>query len=144
MFDNNCIELTNNKIIVIKENKRSLVVNNPEQKSIRKIKFDGCVIANICNQKSCDYGLWVEAKSYFVELKGKHIEHALEQILDTINFCEFNHTDELKNITKKYAVIISSKNTVPKLVANPKYIQLSRKIGKDNIYIKNELLEIQI
>jgi len=54
----------------------------PPTRSARKIRIDGCVIKNAL---ACDYLIidWRERK-HFVELKGKDVDYAYEQLEATI------------------------------------------------------------
>jgi hypothetical protein len=57
-----------------------------DRRVICRIKIDGCIIKN--NSIRCDYLFMVTPpKSYhFVELKGSDIDHAFDQIKNTISF----------------------------------------------------------
>jgi len=87
----NCITQTTNKLITASENNRKLTIKNPSEKSVRKIKVDGCLI--IDSSKRCDYMFEIIDNSasdkigsvIYLELKGRHIQEAYEQLVATID-----------------------------------------------------------
>ncbi|MCH4895959.1 hypothetical protein E0494_04515 [Marinilabiliaceae bacterium JC040] len=108
-INDNCKEISNNKILKLNENKSTLYVDNA--KGIVKIKVDGCAI-NDNNILKCDYLLHIldesdnkkVIKEIFIELKGKNIPHAIEQIKNTI---EILSTDKKK--CPKLSFVIATK-----------------------------------
>jgi hypothetical protein len=76
-----------------------------------KIRIDGCLIASQTVEK-CDYGFVRNSNQefYFVELKGKEIQKAYNQILATIQY--FNSHFILVPKSTRFGFIISS--SVPK------------------------------
>jgi len=100
-----CNECKNDKIVLVKENKRSFKIINSSRVFINKVKVDKCFIKD---GKRCDYLFEIECnnikKVFYIELKGKDLKHAIEQILATIEVCKSSH----KGI-KKYAFVILSR-----------------------------------
>ena len=138
---NNCIIKTNDRFVVFKENNRVFKVNNQGYKELVKYYIDKCLIENIQNQKACDYGLKNDKNFYFIELKGKNIIQACKQINQTIDyFYKYYKEDIQENVLM--AIIISTKNSVPKLKSDPYYLKLSKKVN--SIKIKSKILEISV
>ena len=138
---NNCIIKTNDRFVVFKENNRVFKVNNQGYKELVKYYIDKCLIENIQNQKACDYGLKNDKNFYFIELKGKNIIQACKQINQTIDyFYKYYKEDIQANVLM--AIIISTKNSVPKLKSDPYYLKLSKKVN--TIKIKSKILEISV
>jgi hypothetical protein len=87
----NCATQTTNKLITASENNRKLTIKNPSEKSVRKIKVDGCLIVD--SSKRCDYIFEIIdnvasdkiGSVIYLELKGRHIEDAYEQLVATID-----------------------------------------------------------
>jgi len=103
---NKCNECKSSKNITIKENKRVFTLKNSSSKKINLVKVDDCLIKS--GQK-CDYLFEIECKNlkeiFYVELKGKDLNHALEQILTTIKFCETNYSHH--SYKRKAFVVLS-------------------------------------
>ena len=138
---NNCIIKTVDRFIVFKENNRVFKVNNQRYKELVKYYIDKCLIENIQNQKACDYGLKNDKNIYFIELKGKNIIQACKQINQTIDYFYKYHKDDIQE-NVLMAIIISTKNSVPKLKSDPYYLKLSKKVN--SIKIKSKILELSI
>lgn len=90
-----CTVCSQGKQIVAQENKRRYILQNPSGKKICRIQIDGCVISSTSKSKKCDYLIVVcksEAENqenhsedfYFIELKGKDLIRAVEQLTETI------------------------------------------------------------
>lgn len=107
------------------ENGKRFSFKNPDNLKICKVQVDGCLI-NDQNKKKCDYFFSVPQlnKYYLVELKGKHIEIALEQITET-----FVHVNKnLQESPDQYKGFVVS-STVPKS-ANQRFKNYQEKIFK--------------
>lgn len=101
----NCTEISNNKIIVLKEKRerRKAVFNNPNRKDVEKILVDNCLIKV---GKKCDFLVKRDdGYEYFVELKGQDVEYACLQLEATVNALSEN----VKN-APKHCVVVCSKN----------------------------------
>ena len=104
-----CNSLTANKIVTVSENKRKFTILNSSSLQINKVEVDGCYITS---GSKCDYLFEIINKKditdvYYVELKGKNIEHAIKQLEATIIYCKPIHKD-----IKKECYIVASR--VPK------------------------------
>ncbi|PZU92616.1 MAG: hypothetical protein DCE90_17765 [Pseudanabaena sp.] len=85
---------------VAEENKRKYILQNPSRKKVCKVRIDGCVITSQ-SQRKCDYLMIVcedeasnQAESvdlYFVELKGRDLMSAVEQLTETIKYFQANN-----------------------------------------------------
>lgn len=138
-----CVTSLNNKVVPVEENGKKCIFNNPHQTEIRKIKFDKCLIPQTQQQLSCDYGIWVDLcnKCYFIELKGKDIKHACNQLVATINYVRENYDEELVGM-EVIAAIVPSANSIPNLKQSPEYLKLKKMVN--SVKNKNKILEIDI
>lgn len=86
--------------------KRFEIVSNED---FTRIRIDDCLIVSQQVQK-CDFGFVRHSNNdfYFVELKGKDINTAFDQIVSTINIFETILVKIPKE--KRYGFIVSSKN----------------------------------
>ena len=77
----------NQKIIVSAENRRKHIAYNNENCKVFQYRIDGEIEPSGTSDLRCDYIIENETKKtlYPVELKGKDVVHAVEQITATIN-----------------------------------------------------------
>jgi hypothetical protein len=109
----NCTTQTTNKLITASEHNRKLTIKNPSGKAVRKIKVDGCLIVD--SSKRCDYMFEIIddpvsekiGSVIYLELKGRHIQDAYEQLVATIDRFIAEHRG-----TEKACHIVASR--VPK------------------------------
>lgn len=82
VYKPNCTTEITDKILVLEENKRKCVFLNPQNKALIKVIVDGC---QITQGTRCDF-LVIDnlTNEYYIELKGKDIPHAIEQLESTI------------------------------------------------------------
>lgn len=118
-----CIKYSGNKTkLTEKANGMEFMLNNMSRKKIMVIKVDDCIIKE--EQMKCDY-LFIncnDARLYFVELKGKDILKAIEQIEMTIKYFKENkYFKESKSIN---AYIVSSKVSVPESILSTRTFKL--------------------
>ncbi|MFC2092516.1 hypothetical protein ACFLSV_01325 [Bacteroidota bacterium] len=97
-----CEKKVTHKKIVLEENKSKITFNNPKKQFVRVILIDGCVIKSgvRCDNLVID-NISIE---YFVELKGSDVNHAVDQIIRTIELTSNNPKSQ-----HKYCFIISSR-----------------------------------
>lgn len=103
-----CNDCNNNRNISVKENKRSFVLKNIAALSVNKVEVDGCYITT---GKKCDYLFEIMQKCngekplkvFYVELKGKDIEKAVEQLENSMKYCNNLH----KNIPRECHIVAS-------------------------------------
>jgi len=137
---NSCSEISNDKIVQGKQHSKSIRLINPAQKVIHKITIDGCVVSDQ-KTKRCDLLFEVEdvePKAIYVELKGKNIPHAVEQLKSTLSLLSNKHKKH-----KKYCYVICS--YVPKggpLIANLK-VCFKRKFNAD-FFIREHTFELNV
>ena len=94
-----CIEYRDRrKVVVLVDSKKKAVdqkekpeyrIENNGQNLVAKIEVDGCLFPKDSEPKKCDYLVLVYFKTnqkvaYFVELKGKDLKTAIEQIKETL------------------------------------------------------------
>lgn len=114
-----CGWLRTDKLLVVEEAGKKFTVKNEAQKKINKVKVDGCLITE---GKKCDYLFEVNNEKpeivhvLYVELKGKNIEHAYEQLLSTMQFCKIRHAK-----AKKECHIVASR--IPKATTETQRLQ---------------------
>ena len=136
---NQCLKQRTHPIISVNERKRKFVINNPNKKEVHQVTVDGCLpIKGI----KCDYLFEVvDSKTvYYVELKGKDVKHALEQLLATLSnsFIKSKHVGY-----KKRCVVVSSR--VPQMDPSVQRLQKQcRKQIKAILAIKNQRCEVKI
>lgn len=90
-------------IVVSKENKKEHRALNTDKDSVFQYKIDGNIIPSTSAEKRCDYLLENETKKtvYLIELKGKHMNEAVEQIEAT---------------AKKFKSLLSTYVILPRIV----------------------------
>lgn len=136
LFKKNCTIETTNKVFVLEENKRKCVFANPQSRTLIRIVVDGC---QITEGTRCDFLVLDHQKNeYFIELKGKDIPHAIEQLEETIKQLSNSATD-----TQKTAIIVTSRHP-----SSDTSIQRAKaffkKKYKVDLISKNIILEIPI
>ncbi|MFM0670242.1 hypothetical protein [Paraburkholderia sediminicola] len=90
-----CVSATSaTKIKVSEAKSRQAVVLNPNKDEFHVVNFDGCVLKN---QTAADR---IVSKALvgdlIVELKGKNVKHAMEQIVATVSYLKQNEVAEGK------------------------------------------------
>lgn len=127
-----CTTITSHQKLVFQEKGRVLNVLNPERKKLLWAEIDGCLIPK--GHIACDFGVGVAPLcSYLIELKGSNISHALVQLSSSLQCLRQKN---LLNIDMQpAAIIVASKNNVPKLNVSPKY-RMAKKIFVAGIIIK--------
>lgn len=131
-----CETTTEQGIIVLKENRSRLVINNSRKEKIRRVVVDGCVITE---GQRCDF-LIIDSNNveYFIELKGCDVEHAIKQLETTIN----KLGAKIKSV-KRQSIVVSSR--CPLLTPKIQKLKLYfRKNLMSELIIKNHLWEINI
>lgn len=117
--------------------KRFEIVSNED---FARIRIDDCLITSKQVQK-CDFGFVRHSNDefYFVELKGKDVNTAFDQIISTINIFETEVIKILKE--KRFGFIVSSKNPLSGQQTNNLKQAFAKKYGKlleiKNIHCKH-------
>lgn len=131
-----CEVTTTQSAIVLEENKRRLVINNPRKKRVRKVQVDGCAIIE---GKRCDHLIiGPDNSEYFVELKGCDIDHAINQLEASI----YKLGTKIRS-GKRLSIIISSRCplTTPKIQKLKLHF---RKNLMSELILKNTYMEIEL
>jgi hypothetical protein len=124
-----CPLCSDGKKITVQENKRKYILNNLSAQQVCKIQIDGCVIDDQ-NQRKCDYLIIVckteDAKEemYFIELKGKDLISAVEQLTQTIEYFQ------TQIIGKVFARAVLSRVPNPKSIENDSRVKKLRSLLK--------------
>jgi hypothetical protein len=132
-----CTTETIDKLIVIAEHGKQFTIQNENKISVKQVKVDGCLIKD--ERKRCDYLFEIEKKSLviYLELKGKNVGHAYEQLVSTIEFCLTRH----KNLERRCYIIASRvpsttatmMNLKAKILKNYKATTIVTRKGEINI-----------
>lgn len=78
-----CVTSTSDRLIPLADAGRRMVVVNIRQRELDIVKYDGCEIKG---DAAVDFIARIDgAIDYLLELKGRNIEDALDQISETIN-----------------------------------------------------------
>lgn len=123
---------------VASENGKRFEINSNED--YKKLSIDGCIIPDSDIEK-CDFGFVRVSNNdfYFVELKGKNIEKAYDQLISTINHFEANIINI--PVQNRYCFIVSSSG-IPKCQLRIK--NLKQKFLRDKRGIHFEITNNQI
>ena len=79
-----CIETVTDSKPKVEENGRRAIFVNLDRKEVKKVRVDGCLI---CSGLRADYVVAKpDALDVIVELKGRDIYHARDQIIATLSF----------------------------------------------------------
>ncbi|OOV13309.1 hypothetical protein [Flavobacterium sp. LM4] len=115
-----------NSKVASENGKRFEIVSNED---FKRIRIDDCLITSMQIQK-CDFGFVRHSNDdfYFVELKGKDVKIALNQIISTINIFESNFIKTPKD--KRYGFIISSRNPLSSTETNNLKQAFAKKYGR--------------
>jgi uncharacterized protein YjbI with pentapeptide repeats len=94
-----------------------------------KIRIDDCLIPSQEVQK-CDFGFVRHSNNefYFVELKGKDVKKALNQIANTITIFESTFIKISKE--KRFGFIVSSRNPLTSIETNNLKQAFAKKYGR--------------
>ena len=134
-----CNSSNKNKIVSVSENKRTFRINNKSLFTINKVEVDGCYISE---GRKCDFLFEIiedEVKEvFYVELKGKHIEDAVEQLESTLKICL-----ELHKTIPRSCYIVASR--VPKAsTSTQKYKKEFKRKNGVLLYIDTRQKEVTV
>lgn len=137
----NCNETNTNRIIPVTENKSTFRIINRSLLTVNKVIVDKCLQKD--PSKRCDYLFEIIHSSnvdtvYYVELKGRDVEHGIKQLTSTIKYCNNIHN----NIKKEsYIVLSHSKLNATKLqILKSEF----KKKNKSLLVVKNVIIEVNI
>lgn len=136
VWNPSCTKEVTDKLLVVEENKRKCVFQNPDGHLLTKVQVDGC---QITQGVRCDYLIIDHCRNeYFVELKGKDFPHAIEQLEATIK-----QLASMDIQIKRLAIIVSSR-----FPSNDTTLQrakvLFKKKYRAELQAKNIVMEIRI
>lgn len=100
-----CANTRNDRIISVTEHGRTFRLDNPNRQTLIEVKVDDCLIKG--ERERCDYLFEVptpKSRVCYVELKGKHIEKAVQQIRSTLDYTRQQYAGR-----DKEAYIVSSR-----------------------------------
>ena len=84
----NCRQINSNSVVVCSEKKSRYALQNPNHVSITIFHVDGGVVRDEECCRKCDYiydiSMPLKSIAIFIELKGKHLVDALEQIENSV------------------------------------------------------------
>jgi hypothetical protein len=135
--DNKCLDFCDKRAMITAEEKgKKYIGHNISGKLFSRFRVDGCLIKE---GKKCDFLILdcEEKKAYFIELKGKDILNALEQIDRSIEVL----FSKLNDFNINARIVLSKLN--PPDLRSSKYIKLERKLKrwKGTILKKARVLE---
>jgi hypothetical protein len=137
----NCSVERKDPIISVTEKGKTFRLDNPNRRPIVQVKVDGCLITG--ERERCDYLFEVPLdppppshRICYVELKGKHVEKAISQIISTIEYTKQQYVKY-----KKEAYIVSSRVPTESPSTQAIRITLKRDYGAKLIIRCNELVE---
>jgi hypothetical protein len=112
---------------VASENGKRFEIESNE--NFTRIRIDACLIPSQQVQK-CDFGFVRHSNNefYFLELKGKDVKIALNQIISTINI--FETTLIRMPQTKRFGFIVSSRNPLTSTETNNLKQAFAKKYGR--------------
>lgn len=128
-----CCNVETSSKVVRRERKSQYTLINPNHIKITVFHVDNGIIKNEKNCRKCDYIYDINTSStmavIYIELKGKHLLDALEQIENTVNLL-----DNVFNNAQRFARIICSR--VPSINNDPKGIKIKKYLQKMGIQLK--------
>ncbi|MEB5496542.1 hypothetical protein QMA80_06245 [Burkholderia pseudomallei] len=87
-----CVEITSASKIKVSEKRAKAIILNPNKEKYLVVHFDGCVIKNAT---AADYLISkIEVGDLIVELKGRNVKHAVEQIIATVDYLRRERVSE--------------------------------------------------
>ncbi|MBR1743727.1 MAG: hypothetical protein IJ733_18050 [Lachnospiraceae bacterium] len=135
---NSCLKsFDQRKSIAVSENSKRYELINERKDQVAVFRMDhGLLETNV--RAKCDYFILdIDLKhAIFVELKGKNLSHAFEQIEETRKYL----ISGLKEYALHGRIVTSNRTNVPNVKANPKYVALKKKM--DIKIQSNELKEM--
>ncbi len=134
-----CSEPTDNPIITVSEKGRKFTINNNNRKLVVKIRVDGCLIND--HRPRCDYIFEINSpcnEAIYLELKGKDIQKAYNQISSTLGYLDNRHRQ-----LKRQCHIVASR--VPRISASIQVFKTKiKKQYKADLFIHTSQGQIEI
>lgn len=133
-----CTSCSGGKIITAQENGRKYILHNPSKQRVCKVRVDDCVITSQ-DQCKCDYLFIVcspkqvddencqsSEQLYFIELKGKDLIHAVEQLTQTIEY--FKPPINQAHVFGR--VVLSKSPPIKSIENDAKVVRLKKRLRK--------------
>jgi len=119
-----CVEDSAHSYIVVSEKGRKAVFRNPEGARFLKIRVDNCLITDSSRKRSDFIVTKPNVGSVIIELKGKNVTQAYEQLFATLRH------DECQDWLEKRKVLLIVCSRVPAFMASDaKFREKCRKEG---------------
>lgn len=80
MIKPHCIETLNDSKIKVEQKGKSAIINNADRRDFNRIEVDGCCTLN---EIQADYVIERQRDVVVIELKGRNVEHAADQVMST-------------------------------------------------------------
>lgn len=122
------------RIISLSEKKSNYKLHNDSGLCVSKYHIDGGLCDSM-NHEKCDYGIFTDLNELFlIELKGRNINHAIEQIDHTIDFLKLS--TKFRGMKVK-ARIVATKAPTPDMMSTNR-LSLEKKLKSlgGNLLIK--------
>ena len=136
-----CTEIRNDKVVVLKDKKSraTFEINNPKQIDVYKTRVDGCLIVE--DVEKCDWLVRTDVPSKvlrLIELKGKKIDKAISQLENTLR----NLPRGLRGYTKECYVVSTAcpKGRTSNLQRKVKF----KRENKSELQLKNMKFVIEV
>lgn len=133
MIPEKCRIFRSEKNIVLKENNKTIRIDNADLSNLETIRVDGCVITN---KTACDFAVLNTDCGALIELKGCNVERAIQQLVETHDY--FKSARPSHTIKRGY--IISSR--VPSFPTSMRKLEETFRKTKMKINMKTRILEI--
>ena len=116
-------------------------IKNANKTIFYKLEYEHCVFEKEEHpKKKCDLGIVTATNSYYIELKGSHVNDGIKQLLSTIKATE----NCFKGLNKKARLIVSRVPDIKSTRNTKEYIALIKLINgpnhfvlKQNVYTEN-------
>lgn len=138
-----CSQKRTDAKIAVAENGKTFRLDNRHHREIIQVKVDGCLITD---RERCDWLFEIlpppeaplpKQRVFYVELKGKNIEKAVDQIRSTIEYTKHQYA-----AYRKEAYIVSSRVPAASPSSQQKQAQLKRDYATSLVIKTKELLVI--
>lgn len=133
-----CVESVSSKLIVVSENHRSVRFSNTRGSAFERGQVDGCLITGA--NKRCDAYLRNDEVVWLIELKGRDVEKAIDQIVSTTKLIKYHIGDR-----EIIPVIVATR--CPAISGNQKILKKLKNISgnyNNNIVLRSRVAKISV
>lgn len=140
----NCSQKRTDAKIAVTENGKTFRLDNQNHREITQVKVDGCLMTD---RERCDYLFEIppppqtpapKHRVCYVELKGKNIEKAVDQIKSTMDYTKQKYAEYCKE-----AYVVSSRVPAASPTSQQKQAQF-KKDYKTTLWIKNMEITVSV